>query len=150
MWQRKQTVFLVLAIIAILFSLCLPLGAWEQKGMGLDTTLSNFCLTTGAGERTFAPVPLAILLLLALPVAVLAIKSYTNRKFQAKLCLVGCILMLIWHGYHYAYLYLSGIEGDYHLGWPVVLPLAALLLFFLARRGVLADEALVKAADRIR
>lgn len=150
MWQRKQTLYLLIAVIVCTVCLCLPIGILEQEGMGLDTTLSNFCLTDGQGERSFAPLPLAVLLLLSLPVALVAIKSYKNRQLQAKLCLTGCAIMILWNCYHYAYLYLAGLEGDYHLGWPVALPLLAIVMFLLARRGVLADEALVRAADRIR
>lgn len=150
MWQRKQTLYLVLAVIACIVCLCFPVGTLEQKGMGLDTTLSNFCLTDGQGERSFVPLPLAILLLLSLPVAVVAIKSYTNRPLQAKLCLIGCTMMILWYGYYNVYISFAGLEGDYHLEWPVVLPMLSMAMFFLARRGVLADEALVRAADRIR
>ena len=41
MWQRKQTVFMVLAIAFTIACLCLPLGYFEPKGMGLNADLFN-------------------------------------------------------------------------------------------------------------
>lgn len=151
MWQRKQTFFLLLSAVAVISCLCLGLGSWEAKAMGADVNLSNFVFTDGSSEHNFTPLPLAVLLLLSLPVIGVTIVSFKNRKLQAKLCLVGIVDMILW--YAYLAFVVWGYDGTatFHPNYVVVcLPLAAVLFFWLARRGVLADEALVRAADRIR
>lgn len=151
MIQRKQTIFLLLALIALIACLCMRLGAWEPKGMGADTVLTNFCLIDGSGTWSFSAIPLAIILLLSVVIAGAAIFCFKNRPLQAKLCTTGILAMVVWTGYAGAYV-LTGAPADmtFHLGYGCVLPLVALVLFWLARRGILADEALVRSADRIR
>ena len=39
---------------------------------------------------------------------------------------------------------------NFHLDFPAALPAVSAILCFMARKGVLADEKLVRAADRIR
>ena len=39
---------------------------------------------------------------------------------------------------------------NFHLDFPAALPPVSAILCFMARKGVLADEKLVRAADRIR
>lgn len=151
MIQRKQTLYLLLAMVAVIVCLTLSLVTFEPRGMGLPTSLTNFCLTDGNGETSFMPLPLACLLLLSLPDMAVAIMSYKNRKLQSTLCLAGMIDMALWYAY-FAYQTYSQLSADpsvsYHLA--AVLPLVTIVLLWLARRGVLADEALVRAADRIR
>lgn len=41
MIQRKQTVFLFLALVATICCLCMPVGTFVQQGMGTDSTVFN-------------------------------------------------------------------------------------------------------------
>lgn len=149
MIQRIQTVWLLLAIVAIVVCLCLPLAWFEQPGMTPDVQLTNFCTVDGEGSRSFgAGVLLALFLIVALPDAAMAITSFRNRKFQATLCLVGIADMVLW--YAFLALQLFTADGGVSVGIGAALPLVAIVFFWLARRGILADEALVRAADRIR
>lgn len=148
--QRKQTVFLLLAIVAVIACLCMRLLEFLPENLGIGTAMTNFCLIDGNGSKDFSALPLAILLLLALPDAVLAIFSYKNRRFQASLCVAGMLDMVLWYAY-LAFMWSSNADAQTSVGYvAVALPLVALVLFWLARRGILADEALVRAADRIR
>lgn len=150
MVQRIQTVYLLLATMAVIACLCLSLGAFELNGMGADVHLSNFCTTDGDAQHNFMPIVLAILLLLSIPDTIIAIISYKNRQLQAKICLIGIVLMLLWYGYFAFTILQSSLDATFHIGWPSFLPLIAVVLIGLARRAILADEALVRAADRIR
>ena len=67
---------------------------------------------------------------------------YAKRSLQARLCLANIVLLLVW------YVALAALEGQ--LGLVEVLPMAAAIFVFLARKGVLADEKMVRAADRLR
>lgn len=68
--------------------------------------------------------------------------QYRRRIFQARLCLVGLFVIFAW------YIGLAVLEGS--LGTYEGIPMVNAILIFLARKGILDDEKLVRAADRIR
>lgn len=67
---------------------------------------------------------------------------YKNRPTQAKLC---AVLMAIGIVYYIALAVIHPI-----LQWYTVMPMVAVLFLFLARKGIIKDEKLVKSLDRIR
>jgi hypothetical protein len=67
---------------------------------------------------------------------------YRRRTQQALLCLVGLFVVFAW------YIGLAVTEGP--VGMVEGLPMVNAILIFLARKGILDDEKLVRAADRIR
>lgn len=84
--------------------------------------------------------------------ALVCIFLYRNRILQARLCVLGILLCI---GYYivltvYSVLICKMLSVDWYVEWSASLPLVALVLYFLAARSILADEALVRAADRIR
>lgn len=116
MIQRKQTIFLLVAVVLGLIHLL----AW----------------------------PLFIIQLLSSALCLYTIFLYKRRPLQAKLCLCGVFINLIWY-IVLAVLVESGKVSE-NLPYTVCLPIIAAILCFLAYRGVIADERLVRAADRIR
>ena len=42
------------------------------------------------------------------------------------------------------------LDADFKIGFVSVLPLVSMILIFMARKAIKADEALIRAADRIR
>ena len=74
--------------------------------------------------------------------SVYTIFQYNRRIFQARLCLGGLFVLLAW------YIGVAVLEGEASL--VESLPMVAVILIFLARKGILDDEKLVRAADRIR
>ena len=148
MIQRKQTVFLLLALIATVCCLCMQIGTFEAERMGGDARLFNLWLAT-ADTRSFAPWPLFAVLLATCPLNVLAIVSYNNRRLQSRLCVVCMAMQVVWGAALYFIVnYLAC--GTFHVGFATALPIVSFVLYFMARRGVIADEKLVRAADRIR
>ena len=148
MIQRKQTVFLLLALVATVCCLCMPLGSFEARQMGGDEQLVNLWIA-GAQGKSFAPWPLFAVLLLSCPVNLLTVFSYNNRRLQTRLCAVCMALMVVW-GAALLFFATGMGEGDFHVGFATAFPVVALVLYYMARRGVIADEKLVRAADRIR
>lgn len=92
--------------------------------------------------------PLFIIQMFASAICLYTIFLYKQRKRQAAFCLVGIVANLIW------YLVLAVLihQGRLSESLPLTacLPIVAAILCFLARKGILADEKLVRAADRIR
>mgnify|MGYP002624303178 CR=1 FL=1 len=116
MWQRKQTVFLLLAVIL--------------------------------GMVYFVAWPLFILQMMSSAVSLIAIFLYKRRPLQASLCLAAIVVNLAWY-VTLAVLIQNGSQSE-QLPLTACLPIIAAILCFLARRGVIADEKLVRSMDRIR
>lgn len=149
MIQRKQTLFLLAALIATVVCLCMPVATFLPQGLGASQPMYNLWVVEGSGNHNFAPWPLFAVLLFTTPINVMAIFGYKNRRQQARLCTV-CIGLIV--GWYIAYAFLSQVLdfGTFKVTWQAALPFVAFVCYYLARRGILADEALVRAADRIR
>lgn len=83
----------------------------------------------------------------ALQVVSAALSAYTiflyrRRMVQARFCLAGLFVIFGW------YIGIAVLEGV--AGFVESLPMVNAILIFLARKGILDDEKLVRAADRIR
>ncbi len=153
MIQRKQTLFLFLAIVAIAVCLFLPVATIVPPGMGVESHLFNLGIRDADGSLSFGAWPLCLLLTLSAIMDIASIFLYHLRKLQAKLCIWSIILCVLWYGYYvliFTHVMLSDVQGSYHVHFAVCLPLVAAILTMMARRGVLADESLIRAADRIR
>ncbi len=116
MIQRKQTLFLLVAVIL--------------------------------GMVFFQAWPLFVIQMLASAVSLYTIFIFKNRKRQASLCLVSIFANLAWY-IALAVLIQQGQLSE-NLPWTSCLPIIAAILCFMARKAILADEKLVRAADRIR
>lgn len=150
MIQRKQTVFLFLALLATIACLCLPVGSFEPQGMGTENQLMNLWINEANGGRNFNVWALFAILLVTCPINTFAIFDYHNRKRQARFCMFSMLMIIGWYIVYgvFSQVLMSGFT--FHVGFAACLPLIAFILLWLARRSILADEALVRAADRIR
>jgi peptidoglycan/LPS O-acetylase OafA/YrhL len=75
-------------------------------------------------------------------VALVTIFLYRNRTLQTTLCnVVMCVGIMF-------YIVLAVKQPD--MEWFLALPLVGVLLTFLARKGIVKDEKLVRSLDRIR
>lgn len=68
--------------------------------------------------------------------------QYRQRIRQAWLCIAGIFVIFAW------YIGLAVLEGKVDI--VEGLPMVNAILIFMARKGILDDEKLVRAADRIR
>lgn len=150
MIQRKQSVFLLLAFIASVVCLCLRIGDIEPAGMGVGFKLYNLMLDKGASVD-YSPCGLFGILLISSAMSLATIFLYRNRKLQSSLCLCNVFLLLAW------YIVLGVVtrnvvsaDANFHIAFAACLPAVSLVLNFIARAGVIHDEKMVRAADRIR
>ena len=92
--------------------------------------------------------PLFVIQALASALSLYTIFIYKKRPLQAKLCMVTILIHFAW------YILLAALihQGKADQNLPIVacFPLIAAILCFMARKAILADERLVRAADRIR
>ena len=150
MIQRKQTVFLFLALLATIACLCLPVGSFEPQGMGTENQLMNLWINETNGGRNFSVWALFAILLLTCPINTFAIFDYHNRKRQARFCMFSMLMIIGWYIVYGVFSQVLMPGFTFHVGFAACLPLIAFILLWLARHSILADEALVRAADRIR
>ena len=153
MWQRIQTVYLLLALIATLVCLCNPLGQFIPEGMGGSTVMFNLWNVMPDGTRDFGGVwPLFVLLLLTCPLNLWAIVAFKNRKLQVRLCTICVILIFLWVCYGIGIIHGQnvGFESKFRYAFTAALPLVAFVFYMLARRGIIKDEKLVRSMDHIR
>lgn len=97
------------------------------------------CLIAGAGTT------LQVVLLIVAALAALAvIPLYKNRKLQASLTLLPMLALLAW------YVVLALYAVPEIMRWQYALPAVAILLIFMARKGIVHDEKVVRSYERIR
>lgn len=150
MIQRKQTVFLFLALLATIACLCLPVGSFEPQGMGTENQLMNLWINETNGGRNFSVWALFAILLVTCPINTFAIFDYHNRKRQARFCVFSMLMIIGWYIVYGVFSQVLMPGFTFHVEFAASLPLIAFILLWLARHSILADEALVRAADRIR
>lgn len=154
MLQRKQTVFLLLAVILTAVCMCLQIGSIVPEELGnAESEFYNLWILKGDGTRTFAVWPLFAVLLASCTIGLVTIFLYKNRPLQSALCLASILLIVGWYLSYGIYAYYFGgrfPEVSFRPTWVAALPLVALIGYILARRSIMADEKLVRSADRIR
>ena len=64
MIQRKQSVFLLVAAILTIVCLCLPIGVFHPKNLGVDTAMYNLWIQYGNGSVSYTVCPLFCILLM--------------------------------------------------------------------------------------
>ena len=86
--------------------------------------------------------------MLASAISLIAIFLFKRRPLQAKLCLAAIGINFAW----YVVLAVLIQQGSQSTALPLTasFPIIAAIFCLLARRGVIADEKLVRAADRLR
>ena len=80
MIQRKQTVFLFIALLVTIACLCLPVGSFEPKGMGAENQLMNLWLSDADGGKNFNVWALFAILLYSATQATPASKDSTQSE----------------------------------------------------------------------
>ena len=151
MIQRKQSLFLFIAIILNFICLIFPIGIFIPKGVGVNSIMYNLWIQDGAGTVSFSSAPLFVSLLANILVSLVTIFLYKNRRLQIKLCSWNLFILIVWYlAYVIMCLLFKGQYDGFELKYPVVFPMISLILTSMARSAIRKDEALVRAADRIR
>lgn len=151
MWQRKQTIYLILVVILLLAMQILPVALLEPVSMGMPKEvycLRIYDINTGAniyGINT----SLIVMAFIDFLLAFLGIFQFKNRKQQMTTCKLGALMSVIWYICLAAVLYMDK-EGSIKIQLGGLLPFVCIILFVLAYKGVKHDDDLVRSADRIR
>lgn len=151
MIQRKQTIFLLLALASLIVCLCLPLGRIEPKGVSPFIYWYNLGFYED-GKCILRPWLFVDLVVIG-TLTFIDIFLYKRRMLQAKICIANIILCLVWYGYYVFVALVANdilLRGTFHLCFAVCLPFVSMVFIFLAWRSIKADEELIRSMDRIR
>jgi hypothetical protein len=154
MWQRIQTVFLVIAIISLVLSIFFPI--WQyQDPLGQSHKLFPFHYTVTQNEvpntQYFPYTITAILIVASITLCVIELGKYKDRVLQMKLgalnslFLTGVVGCSVWFGTQFVKDYQAGSYG-----LALWLPGIAVVCNLLANRFIRRDEKLVRDSDRLR
>lgn len=163
MWQRKQTIYFFLsAALIFLMPLTTLLEAGNPGTEGYAASLKiNLYEISLSHNGPIGPsdvqslIPLAVLLYGTALMLLILIFQFKNRPLQIKLSRsLSLVLALVQLSYivlmYRAVTSMGDASLQFKYGWNIPLPAIAALLTWMGHRGVKADEALVRAADRIR
>lgn len=151
MFQRIQTIFLVLAAAAMLIASSTPLATFnynyseevvfESMGIYLNGTLNDstwglFAISIGSSV-----------------LALITIFLYKKRMLQIRLSIFNLVLMIGFYLFFGFILYkVYSVEELLFnkIGVGLIMPLIAIILTILAIRRIGSDEALVQSLNRLR
>ena len=161
MIQRIQTLYL-LAIVILGITLCFvpvlqlvtpedaaELQMYELGASGLELITNEDCQPTVCLQGLWG---LLVTTLLIPLLALVDIFLYKKRILQARLNIFLAMLCLGYYGVLAIYVWLAkmSVGVEWHIMPWASIPLISFVLTLMATRAILKDEALVRAADRIR
>lgn len=151
MIQRIQSFYLFLIAVCAVVCLCMPVGRLHQEGVTV-ADFYNLWLAMADGSKVFAPWALFVLLLLVAVSALVAIFLFKRRMLQVRLTIFGGLILI---GYYivlavFVFMFKADYASDFTLNWTTAFPAVALILEYLAFRGIMKDELIVRSLDRLR
>lgn len=157
MIQRIQSVYLLLAAIAMGATAYFPLA--DSIGAKESLVLYTYKLVSMVPDSTLqVPTyfmwPMMGISVLVFLVSVITIFMYKNRMRQLNILRVAVILLIVMIALFFFYYTpeMESISGGI-VGYQVpgaYLPIASFVFYILAYRGIVADEKLIRSADRLR
>ena len=147
MIQRIQTIYIFLA--ALLTGLLLKLNFAELAVEGEWYVFNAKGIISGE-EVIFNGLPVMSFIILITLLHLLALFLFKTRIRQIRLLAFTIILLLGLLGIMVYFLYAGFDDAEVAFRIPMIFPLVAVLLDYLAIRAIGKDEALVRSMDRIR
>ncbi|MDX2429622.1 MAG: DUF4293 domain-containing protein [Bacteroides sp.] len=152
MLQRVQTLFLLGVFFLTLLMFTGPIADFSSEEGILSLKHSGFFNEMGE-KMELATWPLSLFFGLVSAISFLNIFSYKNRVRQMRLCIFLILISFGMVGIMFYYTWVAGAKFDTTqtlYQWRFVIPPIAIVLLFLAFRGIRKDELMVKAYERIR
>jgi glucan phosphoethanolaminetransferase (alkaline phosphatase superfamily) len=155
MWQRIQTVFLLIAIISLVAAILLPIWI-HQDNLKQTHTLFAFHYSirgkNGALITEYFPYCLtAILAIASITISIIEIRKFKNRILQMKLGALNSLFLaaILACGFFFSRDLAQTFQGG-RFGLGMWLPGIAVLCNLLANRFISRDEKIVRDSNRLR
>ena len=149
MIQRIQSVYLLVVTILMIVCMCSPVGSIIANTNEISE-FGNLCITMPDGTKDYAPWALFTILLVVAILSFVTIFLFKKRMLQIRLTIFSSVVLIGYYLALVAYIFMLAENTNFTPSWTICLPFIALILNWLAIRGIGADEALVKAYDRLR
>jgi hypothetical protein len=147
MWQRIQTLFLVLTIIALIVGLIQPVLIVESESL----VLTPFYLMSGDSYNYIPYCLTSIFMVASVTISIMEILRFDNRVAQMKLgafnslMLVGVMICIVYFS--------SKFNNDtmpYKYGLCMYMAFVAVISNWVALRFIRRDERIVRDSERLR
>jgi hypothetical protein len=142
MIQRIQTVWLLLASIAIFASLKIPFYAGN-----ISTTIDGATVKAWTELNGMSDLLTNILSISTGILALISIFLFNNRKLQLRFVFIGIVLEVVLM-FKYESNIKQFVEGQYTIG--SFLHLFVMLFLFMAIRGIRKDNKIIAESNRLR
>lgn len=156
MIQRIQSVYLLIIVILAGCTNSLPMAELINVKLNLNYLLDfrGISLVQPTGELVSQSTTwlLSSFATVFGIISLITIFSFKNRIKQIRLSVLNFLFMIGYYVLLIIYLLISksALDADIHLKLPVVFPLIAMILNYLAIGSIGKDEKLVKSLDRLR
>ncbi len=156
MWQRVQTLYMILVIGLMITATLLPDVDFIDNVTHTEYQLNSIGLVQLDSQdfvlKNLFPNPTTYLLAIILFLSTFVIAKYKNRKLQFRLATVNLIFILLYILTTTGFVVYSYYELHllFYLQYASVLPIVALIFNILAMRGIRKDENLIRSMDRLR
>ena len=156
MIQRKQSLFLLCAVISLAGLAFLPVASFIGEKNSLVMYVYQVVSLVPDTPAMFGPLfllPLLAILLISAITSLVTIFLYKNRIRQIRLVRLMVFLLVLAIGLFFLY-YNNALEeatgGTITPELGIYLIPVAVLFLFLALRGIIADERLIRSSERLR
>ena len=152
MWQRIQTLWLLRAGIAMTVLLFKPIGLLigpEGQGYAMNILGLYAPATNALVKSTWGLFALDAIIVL---ISFATIFLYKKRILQIRLCIFNILVtigFLIYLGMQ-IWQICSAENLEFGFRFWLCMPIVSIILHYLAIRGIGADEAMIRAAERLR
>lgn len=150
MLQRVQTVFLLLATVAMLVATTAPLATFFFNGDRVVFEAMGIYLNGNLNDSTWGLFAIGAISSI---IGLLTIFLFKNRILQIRLSIFNIVLMVgfyLYFGFITFKLYPVDNLQFHKIGIGLIMPVIAIILTILAIRKIGADEILVRSLDRLR
>lgn len=151
MWQRIQTLWLLLSVIAMGVFSFMDLLVLTPQGK-LPITLSPWSISDVSVIQSNSPWGVGLLAVISIVLSIVAILMFRNRRLQRRITTLNILILiglLIYIGI-IVYQLTSASGIDWGVKFALSLPLVSIILLYLALRGIIRDDILVRMSDRLR
>jgi glucan phosphoethanolaminetransferase (alkaline phosphatase superfamily) len=153
MWQRIQTLFLVIVIISLVASIFLPIWGVQEGNKTHELYPLHFTTTeNGAKISQYYPYCLtAILAIASATLAFISVRKFKQRVVQMKLGALNSLFLMgtILSSIVFSNQLMKTFEGGQY-GLGLWLPGVAVIFNLVANRFIRRDERLVRDSERLR
>ena len=129
--------------------MCNPVGSIIANTNEISE-FGNLFITLPDGTKDYAPWALFVILLVVAVLAFVTIFLFKKRMLQIRLTIFSSVVLIGYYLVMAALIFMTAEETSFTPSWTMCLPFVGIILNWLAIRGIGADEALVKAYDRLR